>query len=366
MKTVFVSNYFNHHQKPLCDALFRRTGGQFLFIGTGAMSDERRQMGYAEASVPEYVRQLQAAPAACRQAIDRADLVLFGSGPYSLLKQRLAGKKLTLKYSERIYKTECPAWQLPLRAVKYWAQFGRHSSCYLLCAGAYTARDYAKTGTFLGKAYRWGYFPEARPSFPAKANGPLRLLWAGRMLPLKHPEVATHLAKQLKDRGFQFTLDMIGTGPLEDALKAQVRQEGLADCVRFLGAKNPEQVRSHMEQADIFLMTSDRREGWGAVVNEAMNSGCAVIASRAVGSAPYLICQGKNGFLYTEEAQAYSCLERLMQEDGLRRHMGQAAFETIRDVWNAEAAAQRLLILAQQLQQTGSCDLFESGPCSRA
>ena len=34
-----------------------------------------------------------------------------------------------------------------------------------------------------------------------------------------------------------------------------------------------------MEKADIFLFTSDRREGWGAVANEAMNSACALVVS---------------------------------------------------------------------------------------
>ena len=33
-----------------------------------------------------------------------------------------------------------------------------------------------------------------------------------------------------------------------------------------------------MEQADIYLFTSDRNEGWGAVANEAMNSACAMVA----------------------------------------------------------------------------------------
>jgi hypothetical protein len=35
----------------------------------------------------------------------------------------------------------------------------------------------------------------------------------------------------------------------------------------------PEEVRVHMEQSNIYLFTSDFGEGWGAVLNEAMNSG---------------------------------------------------------------------------------------------
>ena len=46
-----------------------------------------------------------------------------------------------------------------------------------------------------------------------------------------------------------------------------------------------------MEESEIYLVTSDRKEGWGAVVNEAMNSGCAVVADHMIGAAPWMIRQ---------------------------------------------------------------------------
>ena len=66
----------------------------------------------------------------------------------------------------------------------------------------------------------------------------------------------------------------------------------------MLGAMPPEEVRRHMEKADIYLFTSDFNEGWGAVLNESMNSGCAVVASHAIGSVPFLIKNGENGLIY--------------------------------------------------------------------
>ena len=53
-----------------------------------------------------------------------------------------------------------------------------------------------------------------------------------------------------------------------------------------------------MERADIYLATSDRQEGWGAVINEAMNSGCAVVADHMMGAVPYLISHEENGMIY--------------------------------------------------------------------
>ena len=45
MKIVFLSNYFNHHQKPLSDALFCRCE-DYRFISTKEMSAEREALGY--------------------------------------------------------------------------------------------------------------------------------------------------------------------------------------------------------------------------------------------------------------------------------------------------------------------------------
>ena len=57
MKIVFLSNYFNHHQKPLSDELFRVTNGDYIFVATEKMSDERKNMGWGDISTPEYVKQ---------------------------------------------------------------------------------------------------------------------------------------------------------------------------------------------------------------------------------------------------------------------------------------------------------------------
>ena len=46
MKIIFISNYYTHHQAPLCRALYELTDGQFLFLETEAFSRERQSMGW--------------------------------------------------------------------------------------------------------------------------------------------------------------------------------------------------------------------------------------------------------------------------------------------------------------------------------
>ena len=146
-----------------------------------------------------------------------------------------------------------------------------------------------------------------------------------------------------------------------------VKDKGLEDRVLLPGAMKPEQVRQHMERANVFLFTSDRNEGWGAVLNEAMNSGCAVAASHAIGSVPFLMRQKENGLIFRsgDWDDLYEKVKNLMSDPALRERYGQAAYETIAGEWNADEAARRFLCLAEALA-AGKDTPFAHGPCSRA
>ena len=132
---------------------------------------------------------------------------------------------------------------------------------------------------------------------------------------------------------------------------------------------SPDEVRSHMERADIFLFTSDFNEGWGAVLNESMNSGCAVVASHAIGSVPFLIRDGENGLIYQNgnQRQLEERVCRLLDDGEFRRKLAREAYRTISGEWNAECAAERLLLLAGTLMAKGKAQCpFGEGLCSRA
>jgi glycosyltransferase involved in cell wall biosynthesis len=173
------------------------------------------------------------------------------------------------------------------------------------------------------------------------------------MIDWKHPERALEAAKYLKQKGLKFRLDMIGGGAQEEEVKAGIAADGLEDCVCLPGFRTPAQVREMMERADIFLMTSDRQEGWGAVANEAMNSGCALVASNLPGAIPYLVRQGDNGYIYQDGDQQMlnTIMERLVREPKQCEVLGRRAYRTITETWNAENAAASLMQLICRLQE---------------
>ncbi len=372
MKITFVSNYYNHHQHPLCDALHRQCES-FFFISTGVMRDERRQLGYGIAE-PDYVLHAyeEACAARAKACVQEADVIIFGAAQGALANPKIYQGKTVFYYSERIYKRGCRLWLLPVRAIKYYYKYRWKQKSLLLCASGYAAYDFSLTRTFRGKCYRWGYFPETKrydiKKLIAQKN-PQKILWCGRLIDWKHPELAVETAARLRNAGVDFSMDIIGSGAMESELRKQIEDYGLADRVKLLGSMPPQKTREHMERAGILLFTSDRQEGWGAVLNEAMNSGCAVVASDAAGSVPFLLKNGENGFSFHsgDSAELFEKTRVILKQPALAAALGEAAYETISTTWNAETAARRLLQFAEyDCAEHSLPPAYESGPLSKA
>lgn len=376
MKLTFISNYINHHQIPFSNALYERIGEDYCFIQTMPMEKERVAMGWqVDIGQLPYVKCLYTEEFECRKKIAESDVVLLGwTEREDIEQERLASGKITIRISERIYregqwKAVSPRGLL----AKYKAHIRyRNEKVYLLCAGAYTASDFHLIGAYPDKMFRWGYFPETR-TYPEevfssmKKDGPLQIVWAGRFIPLKHPEYVVRLAKCLREKGYEFQVHMLGSGELEKEIRQQVEDSGLSAYFIFYGYQEPAKVRDVMEQCHIHLFTSNHLEGWGAVVNEGMNSGCVEVVNAQVGAAPYLIEHGVNGFLYPDNS--YEKMEKLVLELfenwGTYKGIGKVAYQTIIREWNAEHAAEELLRFATDLMD-GRVVAASSGPLSPA
>lgn len=356
------------------------TGGKFTFVSTTPVPQARIQLGYHDMN-KQYPFVLTTYDCRENEGLAQAlalksDVVILGSAPEKYILARLKQKKLTFRYSERIHKQGLPLKKYPRAFAGAWLHHGRFlcKPLYMLCASAYTAADFAKFGIYLRRTFKWGYFPEVkRQEIDAlierkHKNSKIEILWVARFLKLKHPEAAIAVAERLKQANVDFNLKLIGSGEMEDTIRAMIREKKLEDCVHMLGAMSPEEVRDYMEKADIFLFNSDFNEGWGAVLNEAMNSACAVVASHAIGSAPFLIDDGKNGYMYKngDIDDLYAKVVKLIEQPEHREKVGRAAYYTMIEQWNAEMAAERFITLAKALMDGKRADLYNDGPCSRA
>lgn len=127
-----------------------------------------------------------------------------------------------------------------------------------------------------------------------KAGCP-QLLYAGNLIRPKGVHVLLEALADLRDRGRSFTLDVLGTGPYEEELKALAKELELDDTVKFRGFQDLPGVLTHMDQADVFVFPSFG-EGMPRVLLEAMARGLPIIATD-VGGIGGVIEDGRNGRL---------------------------------------------------------------------
>lgn len=372
MKIVFLSNYYNHHQAYLSRKFYELTGGNYKFIATTSLAEDKKSFGYPELNDP-FVTIYDFDNDDIREWIDTADVVICGSAPENWIENRKKQGKLIFRYSERPFKKGFQWWKYPYRFYQLHKRNSGKANIYLLCASAYTAYDYSIFGLFKDKAFKWGYFPECRryenidELLSQKTEN--EILWCGRFLDWKHPDNVLELAKRLKDEGLSFHINMIGDGEMMSELETMRDRYELSEHVTFLGSVSAEKVREYMEKTSIYLFTSDRQEGWGAVLNEAMNSGCAVVASLEAGSSPYLIKNEENGLLYRsgDLECLYSAVKRLLKNKSFRSNIGIQAYETIVNEWNSDNAAERFVHLVERLlSDENATDIYITGPCSNA
>ena len=157
---------------------------------------------------------------------------------------------------------------------------------------------------------------------------------------------------------------MYGSGPEFNGIRNLIHERGLEDRVNLKGSAPNEDIIFQMQNHQIFLFTSDRNEGWGAVVSEAMANGCAVIASKAAGCTPYLIKDGYNGIVCNSENQEdfnHKTLDILNRRNDLEK-IRLNARKTMTDLWNPTVAAERFTILAKKIMENENLDIYNEGP----
>lgn len=386
MKVTFVSNYINHHQIPVSNVLYEHLGAEYTFIQTEPMEEERIKLGWNPEDVPVYVKCAYKEPEICKQLIMDSDVVIWGGlEDETMLLPRLQVKKPVIRYSERLYKEGQWKAITPKGLRKKYIDHTKYRKApvYLLCSGAFVASDFHIVRAYPDKMFKWGYFPECKIYNPDelmagkqtvcdsknKKQACTEILWAARFIDWKHPELVVELAKELKKQGKSFHITMMGDGEMRPAVEKMIEEKALGDVITLTGSQTPGQVREAMEKATIFLMTSDRKEGWGAVMNEAMNSGCVVVADRMEGASLYLIKQGENGYYYEKPiaTKLAELVGNLLEDKALCERLGRKAYETITKLWNAKVAAERLLKMCELVAAGKALEpLWTEGPCSKA
>lgn len=376
MKLLFLTNIASYNQMELADQLQARLGNNFRTALISPLTDDRKEMKWQDHYQQAYLIRAYDSPQAKTQMhnwIENADVVIYGRVPIGLVRKRIKNKQLTLAYQERLWKRG-KTWRrllfrLPSLYRQYWSL--NKANHHFLAAGSYAASDMRGLAMFENRMWKFGYFvktkPYCKPEKPASEM--IEMLWCGRMIPLKNPDFALHVATRMTQSKLNFRLTMIGAGQLYERIQAQLKTDKLQDRVKLVGWQDGQSVNALMQSADVLLMTSDQQEGWGVVINEALNNGCMVFSNHAAGAARWLINEGKTGLIYDRSSanQKIDQLIKLCRQTTALTEWGRAGHTLHASHWSAEVAAQRLLNLCDALLNNQNADsLYHSGCCSKA
>jgi glycosyltransferase involved in cell wall biosynthesis len=102
---------------------------------------------------------------------------------------------------------------------------------------------------------------------------------------------------QYRKQGGEWSLVLLGDGPLRPALEQQRDAPGLRDHVLMPGFRQYDELPAYYALAGAFIHASTV-EPWGLVVNEAAASGLLLLVSNQCGCAPELVRDGTNGFTF--------------------------------------------------------------------
>ena len=381
MTITFVSNFINHHQIGVAEEIYSLTNGNFRFLETIPMPESFKKNGYPDFSrMPFVVRMWEDS----RQEqegnllILNSDVVVCGGilSVRKLIRKRANKGLLTLIMGERWLKRGLKNVFSPnifAEYVAYWIGGWSKKPVYRLCMSAYAANDVYSLYQYKGKCFKWGYFTKVDCRYEIEATNQrestsesIPLMWCARFLRWKHPELPVRLAARLKAKGYNFVLDMFGSGEELENTKALIEKLGVGDCVILCGNRPNDGILKEMSQHKVFLFTSDRNEGWGAVLNEAMANGCVPVAADAIGSVPFLVEDGENGMIFKSEDidSLEEKVTALLQNKQLLSQMSEKAKKTMW-LWSPKEAANRLVKLIEAIQD-GKENPFKNGPCSKA
>lgn len=380
MKVTFYSNFLTHHQLPFCLEMKKRLGDNFKFVSTVKIFQWRLDLGFEDLD-KKYDFVIRAYESkdmynkAKKLAID-SDVVIIGSTTDELIEERLRQDKLTFRYRARVFifpdgflKTIFNKEKLKLfyqRHIKY----RKNKNLYLLCANAYGAKDFNLLGLYKNKIFKWGYFLKTNEYDinelieKKQSKEKVQIIWVARYIKWKHPEVILKLAKNLKKQNYDFEIKMLGTGKLINKIKKKISKINLDNVIEVVGQVPSDKVKEYMEEADIFIGTSDKQEGWGAVVNESMNAGCAIVANVRTGSVPVLIKEGENGFTYKTYDELERKTKKLIENRELRKKIGKNAYTFITEKWTSSIAANSILKLFDSILNGEEFNINE-GPASK-
>jgi glycosyltransferase involved in cell wall biosynthesis len=183
------------------------------------------------------------------------------------------------------------------------------------------------------------------------AGEPPQIISIGRLIEKKGFGDLIDACALLRARGRKFVCRIIGEGPLEESLRAQVAANDSEKCVELNGPQTQAEIAVQLAHATVFALPCTREADGGmdnlpTVIMEAMAAGLPVISTSLAGI-PEMVEDGANGELVPERdpTALAAAIEKLLDDPERARRLGERGRQIAREKFSIETSARQLVNL---------------------
>lgn len=325
MKVAFITNLPSHFHTPLFETFAKHYDTDFIFFSEGtegwiAKKNVLKIGNYKG----EFVHGLRLTS---RTRLNYSLVGKLLQGKYDILIQAISGRFELLatfifaKLARKRFILWANLWFHPktlfhrmtfpvtlyiYRHADAIVAYGYHVRDYLVSLGVDEERIFYSWNVIDNDAFNKPASAQAAEKIRARYHleGRHPLLFVGRFVQEKGLRYLLEAFKNVP-RELCASLLLIGGGEEKELLKAFISEHALQH-VHIIDHVPNEELAEYYAIADIFILpsitTATFKEPWGIVINEAMNQGCPVIATNAVGAAMGgLVQEGRNGMVVPEK-----------------------------------------------------------------
>lgn len=355
MTVALYTNIVSPHQLPLAREIAALVGeDNYRYVFSEEFHVDRAAMGWSP-DAASWILSKREQPAQARKWLEECDVLICGARSLDLIEFRSRKGLKTFYANERWFKPFgfChDRIQVPGRLRMIFPGYRRMASRFvdlarrydnfrLLPFGVWARRDFNLMGVPESKMTTWGYFVApgqyASSSAVRKLKPNLRILWVGRMLGWKRVDTILKALRLLMDvesvAEKRFSLTLVGNGP--ELFRLQRLARGLS--VDFLPYVPIAQVRELMHRHNVYVLSSNGQEGWGAALNEALEEGLQCVGTFEAGASATMLPQ--SNLYHTGDTHALVVL--------LRKALAGTLPKPRIGEWTAKRAAENFIALCR-------------------
>lgn len=300
-RIIFWQNILSPHQFSLFNELVNTF--DIIILVEEVMSTQRAEMGWSSPKLHANISILEIKDIYIEDYVSSGSTAIHffsGINAYPLISRALY-KALRLNLDVNLI-LEPQNW-IGLKGLYNWLRSSAFAFMYgkrinrILAIGNKGPWWYQKCGFSERKIFEWGYTIDVQPDDEDLDNpycGKINFVFVGRLIKVKGISMIIRAFAMIDKKSYA-SVTIVGDGPESAGLKKLSNKLNVTDKIIFVGKKPQKEANNFIENADLLILPSIGKEGWGAVVSESLLLGTPVLVSNRVGAS--ILVDETNGFV---------------------------------------------------------------------